>query len=178
MNKAIFLDRDGVIIKSKIVNHKPFAYKTINEIKIITGVKKYISLFKKEGWKVIVITNQPDVKYGHNTFANVEKINKYLKNFLSIDEFYVCYHGNKDNCKCRKPKCGLFFKAKKKYDIDFNLSYMIGDRWSDVKAGNSAGCKTFFIDYFYNEKLAKNYTYKVKSFTEAAKIILKIKNKK
>lgn len=125
-----------------------------------------------------MISNQPDVKYGNNTFANVKKINEYLKNFLSIDEFYVCYHGNKDNCKCRKPKCGLFFKAKKKYDIDFNLSYMIGDRWSDIKAGNSVGCKTFFIDYFYNEKLAKKYTYKVKSFTEAAKIILKIKNKK
>jgi D-glycero-D-manno-heptose 1,7-bisphosphate phosphatase len=114
MNKAIFLDRDGVVIKSKIINQKPFAYKKINEIKIITGVKKYLSLFKKEGWKVIVISNQPDVKYGNNTFANVKKINEYLKNFLSIDEFYVCYHGNKDNCKCRKPKCGLFFKAKKK----------------------------------------------------------------
>ena len=68
---------------------------------------------------------------------------------------FVCYHDDHDNCVCRKPKPGLLLEAVKKWDIDLKKSYMIGDRWKDVEAGRSAGCKTIFIDCNYGETKPK-----------------------
>ena len=100
---------------------------------------------------MIGITNQPDVARGTQTREIVEQINAFLLDRLPIEEIFVCYHDNHDQCDCRKPKPGLIIAAAQKYKIDLNNSFMIGDRWTDVEAGRRAGCKTFFIDYEYNE---------------------------
>ena len=87
--------------------------------------------------------------------------------------FYVCYHDDNHDCNCRKPKIGLFLKAKKKWNINFKKSIMIGDRWKDIEAGNKLGCKTYFIDYKYKESKKIMYNYKVNNLLEAAKHIEK-----
>jgi D-glycero-D-manno-heptose 1,7-bisphosphate phosphatase len=173
MNKAVFLDRDGVINKALVKDGKPFSPHNFNDLKILPGVKKSLRALRDSNWLIIVITNQPDVARGKITKEEVEKINNFLKNNLSVDEIYTCYHDNNDFCDCRKPQAGALTAAAKNNGIDLNKSFMIGDRWSDIEAGDRAGCKTFFIDYSYKEKRPSNFTFKVKSLAEAVDIILK-----
>ena len=175
MNKAIFLDRDGVINQVNLVDGKPYPPKDINELILLPKVAESLQLLKNAGYFLIVITNQPDVARGKTKIETVEVMNQYLKDSLAIDHFFTCYHDDIENCNCRKPKPGSFLKAAEQYNINISSSFMIGDRWRDVEAGNNVGCKTFFIDYSYREKQPKSYDYKVKSLYEAAKIILGIK---
>lgn len=168
MKKAVFIDRDGVLIEAPKIKKKPKSIKKLNEIKILKDVKHGIKLLKKK-FKLIIVTNQPDVSRKIITKKSVNKINNFLKKKLKINHVLVCFHDDKDKCKCRKPKAGLFIKAKKIWKIDLRKSYMIGDRKIDIQAGNNAGCKNFFIDYQYAErKPSKKYCEYVKSFYQAA----------
>ena len=151
INRAIFLDRDGIIIKAPVKNGYPKATKTISKIKIIPGIKKICKSLKKK-FKLIMITNQPDVAKKENTKKNVIIINDYLKSYLGLDSVYVCYSNNEES-KDRKPNPGMILKAKKKYNLNLKHCYVIGDRWRDIDAGHNAHCKTIFVDYKYKEKL-------------------------
>ena len=175
MNKAIFLDRDGVINQVNLFDGKPYPPKDINELILLPKVNEALELLKDAGYLLIVITNQPDVVRGKTKIETVEAINQFLKDSLPIDDIFTCYHDDIENCDCRKPKPGNILKAADKYNINIPSSFMIGDRWRDIEAGESAGCKTFFIDYSYQEKQPESYDYKVKSLYDAAKIILKDK---
>jgi D-glycero-D-manno-heptose 1,7-bisphosphate phosphatase len=174
MNKAIFLDRDGVINLVNLVDGKPHPPKDLSELILLPKVAEALQLLKHAGYLLIVITNQPDVARGKTKIETVEAINQFLRNSLPIDDIFTCYHDDIEGCNCRKPKPGNILQAADQYNINILSSFMIGDRWRDVEAGESAGCKTFFIDYSYQEKQPKNFTYKVKSLHEAAKIILEI----
>lgn len=161
MNKAIFLDRDGVINRVIMHNGIPNPPIRLSDVYLITGIKELIKKWHDDGYIVIVITNQPDVANNIVTKNKVDKINKYLKSEVMFDDIFVCYHNGNDNCNCRKPKVGLFIEAKTKYNIDFSKSYMIGDRWKDMEAGEKVGCKTIFIDNNYEEKkpIGPDYTF-------------------
>jgi D-glycero-D-manno-heptose 1,7-bisphosphate phosphatase len=174
MNKAIFLDRDGVINQVNLVDGKPHPPKDLSELILLPKVAEALQLFKDAGYLLIVITNQPDVVRGKTKLETVEAINQFLKDSLPIDDIFTCYHDDIEDCNCRKPKPGNILQAAEQYNINIPASFMVGDRWRDVEAGESAGCKTFFIDYRYQEKQPEFYGYKVKSLYEAAKIILEI----
>ena len=109
-SKAVFLDRDGVINRPIIYKHKPYSPRLIKDFKLIKNVKKAIKILKFKGYKVIIITNQPDAKL--NSKIKIISINK-TKNILKIDKIYSCFHNDQDNCQCRKPKIGNILKAKK-----------------------------------------------------------------
>lgn len=172
MTKAIFLDRDGVIIKSITIDGKPYAARKLESVKILPNVKESLNRLISDNWKIFVVTNQPDVARGIISKEDVEEINTYLDKILPITKFYTCYHDDEDFCNCRKPNPGFLISAAIRNNIDLSKSYMIGDRWKDIEAGKRAGCKTFFIDYNYNEKKPYNYNYRVKSLNEAVEIIL------
>ena len=174
MNKAIFLDRDGVINQVNLVNGKPHPPKDLSELIVLPKVSEALQLLKDAGYLLIVITNQPDVVRGKTKIEAVEAINQFLKDSLPIDDIFTCYHDDIEDCNCRKPKPGNILQAAEQYNINIPASFMVGDRWRDVEAGESAGCKTFFIDYRYQEKQPEFYGYKVKSLYEAAKIISEI----
>jgi len=146
MNKALFLDRDG------IVNYNTFCHgisqppKDISEVKIIPGIEIVLIYAIQEGFFPIVVTNQPDVARGNQKREVVEEINSYIKSKLPILEFFVCYHDDLDNCICKKPKTGLLHFAAQKYNIELWKSFMVGDRDKDVVAGNNAGCKTIYMN--------------------------------
>jgi D-glycero-D-manno-heptose 1,7-bisphosphate phosphatase len=97
-----------------------------------------------------------------------------LKKETKFDDIFVCYHDDVDNCDCRKPKAGLLTQASKKWNIDLKKSFMIGDRWIDIEAGNNVGCKTIFIDYKYDEYKPENPNFITDSLINAASIIKKI----
>jgi D-glycero-D-manno-heptose 1,7-bisphosphate phosphatase len=104
---------------------------------------------KAAGYLLICVTNKPDIERGLMTQASVDAIYNKMRALLPLDDVYICYHENSD---CYKPKPGLLLAATKKYDIDLAQSYMIGDRWRDIEAGQNAGCKTIWIDRGYAEK--------------------------
>jgi len=167
MQKAVFVDRDGVLIKALRINNKPHSIKKIEQLEIIKGVARGIKILKKN-FNIIMVTNQPDVYRKKIRKSNVIKINNFLKKKLKLDDIYVCYHDNIHKCSCRKPKSGMFLLAKKKWNIDLKKSFLIGDRFSDIIAGKKAGCTNFFINYNYNEKLPSiKSCYFVKSFYKA-----------
>jgi D-glycero-D-manno-heptose 1,7-bisphosphate phosphatase len=149
---AVFLDRDGIINRAVVRGGRPYPPGGIEAVELIPGAVSSINLLIEGGYEVIGITNQPDVARGTLSREVVESINALINSLLPIREIFVCYHDNIDNCDCRKPKPGLIFKAAEKYGIDLPKSWMVGDRWKDIAAGQAAGVKTIFIDYHYNEE--------------------------
>jgi D-glycero-D-manno-heptose 1,7-bisphosphate phosphatase len=172
MSKAVFLDRDGVLNAVKIKDGRPYPPSSIQELRILDGVSESLQKLHAAGFLLIVITNQPDVARGTATKQSVEEINQFLFKNLILDEIRVCFHDSRDACRCRKPLPGLILSAVKENNIVLEESYMVGDRWRDIDAGNAAGCKTLYIDNNYSEKKAINFTFKVSSLYEAATLIL------
>jgi D-glycero-D-manno-heptose 1,7-bisphosphate phosphatase len=170
--RAVFLDRDGVINKSLVIDGKPVAPATIDQFEILPGVPAAIARLKDAGLTVIVATNQPDVARGTHRRSDVEAMHNQLKDRLKVDDIYACYCLEGPGCDCYKPKPGMLLEAARKWGIDLARSFMIGDRWRDVGAGKAAGCRTFFIDYGYRERRPDNPDYVVKDLAEAVGIIL------
>jgi D-glycero-D-manno-heptose 1,7-bisphosphate phosphatase len=148
---AVFLDRDGVINRAVIRDGKPYPPARQEDVEILPGAVSSIQQLAKRGYVLIGITNQPDVARGTQSREVVESINAMILSRLPLREIFVCYHDNIDNCDCRKPKPGLILRATKKYGLDLSQSWMVGDRWKDIAAGQSAGLKTIFVDYHYAE---------------------------
>ncbi len=157
--KAVFLDRDGVI--NEVVYHQemgildsPF---TAEQLKILPDVGKAINLLHKQGFKVIIISNQPGLAKAHftlNTFKKMQQkmITELKKQKAFVDAEYYCFHhphgtvaSYTKTCTCRKPKPGMVRSAAKKHNIDLSQSWMIGDGIIDIQAGQAAGCKTILI---------------------------------
>ena len=144
MNKALFLDRDGVL-NQLIQNRPPWL---ISEIKLYKEAKEIIKLAKTKNYIPIVISNQPDAGRGKLSYKKLNLINQRIMKNLSIDYFYICKHPYDGLCDCRKPKSGSFFKAKTEHNINLKNSFMIGDREKDIIAGHNAGCVTLKISKF------------------------------
>ena len=172
MRRAVFLDRDGVINKAFVIEGVPSPPKNLSELEILDGVKDAITLLSANHFEVIVVTNQPDVARGIVSQEIVESLNAFLSKELGIKYFFSCLHDDSDGCDCRKPKPGLILQAVRDLNLDIQNSYMVGDRWRDVSAGQAAGCKCFFIDYEYDEKSPVLPFTKVSSLIEAVRLIL------
>ncbi len=174
MKKAIFLDRDGVINKAFVKNGLPISPNSLDEIEILPGVKESILKLKKLNFLCLVVTNQPDVPRGKINKNTVIKMNSFLKKETKLDDIFVCYHDDIDNCNCRKPKPGLLLKASKKWNVELKKSFMIGDRWRDIQAGESVGCKTIYLDYKYQDIKPKNPNFVTDTLLNAVHIIEKV----
>jgi len=171
LRRAVFLDRDGVINRAIVRAGKPYPPISLDEVEILPGVAEAMNKLHSSGFLLIVITNQPDVARGTAKREDVEKINTFISAHLPVDQFITCYHDNEDSCDCRKPLPGSLLKAAKEHNIDLSKSFMVGDRWRDIDAGASAGCKTFFINYQYTEKQPDSPDFIVSSLLEVEKII-------
>jgi D-glycero-D-manno-heptose 1,7-bisphosphate phosphatase len=148
LNKAMFLDRDGVIneVKTKRVKfvNKP------EQFYFLEGVKEAVTLLSREGYMLFVVTNQGGVGLGYLSHGHLEQIHDYMVGELEmaggkIHEVSCCTHKPHEGCACRKPEPGMILDLAEKYDLDLASSYMIGDREPDIEAGRKAGCKTILI---------------------------------
>jgi D-sedoheptulose 7-phosphate isomerase len=174
LRPAVFLDRDGVLNRAIVRDGKPYPPSGLGELELLPDVASSLGDLKAKGFALYVVTNQPDVGRGTRTRDSVEAIHEALSASLPIDDIFVCYHDDADNCACRKPKPGLLFEAQRKYNVDLSRSFVVGDRWRDIDAGHSAGCKTILIDYDYRErKPVQPPEATVRSLREAADWIMR-----
>ena len=139
MFPAIFLDRDGVLIENRhdYVREWSDVYVFPEAIRALTrpAIKNY---------KVVIVTNQSAVGRGLISLDTANEINNRLVNLIhsnggQIDGVFICPHTPDDDCACRKPKPGLLLQASKELSLNLHRSWMIGDAWSDVQAGQAAG---------------------------------------
>jgi D-glycero-D-manno-heptose 1,7-bisphosphate phosphatase len=143
---GVFLDRDGVINKTFLKNGKSIPPRSVQEIEILPEVPEALEILRNLGHQIVIVTNQPDASRGSSTIEQIQEINLSISKLTGISKIYTCFHDYKDNCQCRKPLPGLLIAAAKDLNIDLSKSYMVGDRLSDVEAGNAAGCQSFLVN--------------------------------
>lgn len=171
--KGILLDRDGVINRAIIRDDKPCAPRSLTELEILPNVVESIEILRQYEFKIAIITNQPDLSKNLISQNEYESINNEIKKQTGIKKIYTCVHLDSDNCECRKPKTKLLKQASLELNLELKSSFLIGDRWRDIEAGQAAGCSCFFIDYGYKEKKPQNPFTTVENLLEATLIIIK-----
>tara|TARA_B100001059_G_C17480985_1_gene401671 strand:- start:27 stop:545 length:519 start_codon:yes stop_codon:yes gene_type:complete len=164
--KIAFLDRDGVLNSSKI-NGGYVGF--IKDFKWIKGAKKTIKYLKLKNYKIVIVTNQSGIARGYFSLKDVYKLHKYIsvelkKIGVSIDKIFFCpYHKDgiikkyKKNSNLRKPKIGMYLKAKKIWNIDKKNSFMVGDQITDMQFAKKAGIK----GHFFDQENLYNFIYKI-----------------
>jgi D-glycero-D-manno-heptose 1,7-bisphosphate phosphatase len=148
MQKALFLDRDGVINVEK-----DYLYK-IEDFEFIDGIFELCKYFIQNNYLIFIVTNQSGIARGYYSVDDFNKLtdwmlNQFLSNDIQIKQVYYCPHHPDitGGCECRKPKPGMIKEASKKYDIDLKNSIIIGDKESDIESGLSAGIvETYLFD--------------------------------
>ncbi|AEA33416.1 D-glycero-alpha-D-manno-heptose-1,7-bisphosphate 7-phosphatase [Hippea maritima] len=146
--KAVFLDRDGTIIED--VNY----LSRLKDIRLIDKAKEALEIFKENGFKIIVVSNQSGVGRGYFSSDFVKEANDIINRMVDglIDGFYFCPHLPEDNCSCRKPKTGMVDAAIRDFNLSKEGSFVIGDKESDVELGINAGIEPVLILTGYGKK--------------------------
>lgn len=145
MVKAIFIDKDGVLVDNSGYPDIIPSDKLL-ENNILKGLKN----IQEKGYKKIIVSNQPWISKGilskQQVDAIFESVLKKLKEKeIIIEDYYYCPHHTADNCECKKPKPKMVLDAAKKHDIDINESFIVGDMDNEILLGKSIGLKTILV---------------------------------
>lgn len=147
MNKAIFLDRDGVINNPR----KNYYVFRKEDFEVNKGVFEALKYFASKDYLLIIITNQGGISKGKYTKEDVELLHAHMESVFAehkiyFSSVYYCpHHSKRENCLCRKPKPLMLEKAIARFDISADDSWFIGDKRTDIEAGRQAGLKTIKI---------------------------------
>lgn len=150
--RAVFLDRDGVLIDVRLINGIPHPPSNLTDVSVLPGAHEACASLKGVGLLLIVVTNQPDISRGSSEVSDVMAINQQLIKEFDLDGVYTCPHDDPDGCRCRKPASSLITEAASDFGIALHKSFMVGDRWRDIEAGRGAGCRTIWIRQKYEER--------------------------
>ena len=173
VNRAVFLDRDGVINRAFVREGKPHPPASLAEFELLPGVAEACAQLKRAGFLLVVATNQPDVGRGTQRREEVDAMHEAMCARLPIDRVEVCCDpGRGEPSEFRKPAPGMLLRAARGRRIDLGASFMVGDRWRDIDCGLAAGCRTVFIDHGYDEALRQAPHFRATSLLEAAVLIL------
>ena len=145
MTKLVILDRDGVINEDSD-NYIRSAREWIE----IPGSIEAIARLSLAGYKVVVATNQSGLARGFFTDETLDAMHTKLLNLVQaqggkIDGIYVCPHGPKDDCRCRKPRTGLIEQIFSRFDAHRSDTWLVGDSLRDLQAGIDSGCKAALV---------------------------------
>lgn len=153
LKKAVFLDRDGTL------NEDPGYLNDPSQLRLLPEVGEALSVLKEHGFVLVVVSNQSGVARGLIDKSALPKIHKKMNELLDpwsvkVDRFELCLHRPEDECDCRKPKPKLILDAARELGVDVSQSYMIGDKVSDIVAGQAAGCKGALLVLTGNGRVA------------------------
>ncbi len=142
MNKAIFLDRDGVINENVAAYVRSWA-----DVEIFPGALAALARLRGSSYKIVIVTNQSAVGRGILPLAEAQAINHRLIQEIEkcggrVDGLFMCPHAPSDACDCRKPKPGLLLQAASALDLDLSRSILVGDALTDIQAGQNAKIPT------------------------------------
>lgn len=143
-NIAVFLDRDGTINEDSGYLHKP------EELVVINGAAEAIRRLNSAGIMVVIVSNQSGVGRGYFADSDVEAVNDKLVGIIGaigarVDAIYYCNHHPDEDCGCRKPSLGMLNKASAEHGIDLALSYVVGDKGSDIELARNAGARSVLV---------------------------------
>lgn len=161
-NKAVFLDRDGVCNLPRGTDSlgNPESPLRFQDFQLFPFVGASVREINQLGFLIFIVTNQPAVAKGKMLLLELDKMHAFLKSSVlkqggKIQKIYQCLHHPDPQqvvdkkllvkCSCRKPEPGMLFQAALEFQIDLKRSWMIGDSWKDVLAGEKAGCRTILI---------------------------------
>jgi D-glycero-D-manno-heptose 1,7-bisphosphate phosphatase len=171
-SSAVFLDRDGVLVRALAGPGAPRSASTLDELELLPDAAEACAALKEAGFTLVVVTNQPEIARGTVAAGMVARQNDALREALPLDDVVVCPHDDADACECRKPRPGMLLGAAARLGLDLEGSFMVGDRWRDVEAGRSAGCRVVFVDHGYDEPLQSKPDAVVSGVGAAARWIL------
>jgi histidinol-phosphate phosphatase family protein len=144
-DRAVFVDKDGTLIEDVPYNVDPAL------LRFTPGAIEGLRLLNSQGWRLIVVTNQPGIALGYFDEEALAHLQQALTRMsadegIALEGFEACPHAPDDGCTCRKPQPGLLQRAARLYGIDLSRSWMVGDILNDVEAGRRAGCRTVLLD--------------------------------
>ncbi|ACK66334.1 histidinol-phosphate phosphatase family protein [Rippkaea orientalis PCC 8801] len=168
LNKALFLDRDGVVI-----DYIPYLSQP-EQVRLPHGAGEALKTWQDAGYLLILITNQAGVGRGYYTLEDVEAVHTYIRQEygklgVSFEDIFVCPHHPEDNCLCRKPSPEMLIQASKKHQISLSQSFFVGDAPSDLQAAIEADCQPVLVLTGRGEETIKNiaqYSTEIKVFAK------------
>jgi D-glycero-D-manno-heptose 1,7-bisphosphate phosphatase len=169
---AVFLDRDGVLVRARVLEGRPYAIRSVDELELEQGAREACDALRAAGFVLVVVTNQPEVARGTLARSDVDEIHARLAELLPLDEVVTCPHDDADGCACRKPRPGMLLDAASRLGIDLAASYAIGDRWRDIEAARRAGCTSVFLDRGYSEPVPERPDVTVRELRDGVSWIL------
>lgn len=145
MRRAVFLDRDGVLNPLEHRDGRGRAPVSLEAFRLYPWAGSAVQRLRAAGCVCVVVTNQPEIATGELEPAVLEVMHERLRRETGVDAIYVCPHRDEDQCVCRKPKPGLLLRAARELNLDLAASFLVGDRWRDIGAGEAAGCITVLV---------------------------------
>ena len=141
---AVFIDRDGTLIREKNYLSEP------GGVRLIAGAVDALKLLRRAGYALIMVTNQSGIGRGYFTEKQLHEVHRHLAALLKkegaiLDAIYYCPHHPDEDCKCRKPALGMVKAAKKQFNLDLRRSYAVGDHTNDFLLGQNMGGKGIFV---------------------------------
>jgi len=168
--RAVFLDRDGVINRVVVRDCQVGSPRSLAEFEFESGIGKPIERLRAAGYRLFVVTNQPDVARGLLDAEALAAMTDQIKAVLPIDGVKVCPHQDSDQCACRKPRPGMLMELAAREGLELRASFLIGDSWKDAGAARAAGCKSIILDRPYNQEVRADF--RVSDLVGAARVIL------
>ena len=168
--RAVFLDRDGVLVQELVVDGRALAPLTLSDFRLVPEAATQTQRLRDAGLVCLVFTNQPEVATGELAVDVLTAMHRQLRATVPVDDIYVCPHHEADGCVCRKPRTGMLTAAAEQWGVQLEASFVIGDRWRDVDAGKAAGCFAVLIERAYSG--CDTADARVRTLAEAVDIVL------
>jgi D-glycero-D-manno-heptose 1,7-bisphosphate phosphatase len=143
--RAVFLDRDGVLNALVMRDGVAVSPRSMEDFAIVPDARASVTRLKDAGFRVFVITNQPDIARGRMPKTVLDEMSSALRAELPLDDIAICTHDDRDDCACRKPRAGMLHTLAERWQVDLPRSVVVGDSWRDMRAGRAANCKTVML---------------------------------
>ncbi len=171
---AVLLDRDGVLVRLVWRAGRWVSPRQLAEFALLPGAAAAVTRLRAAGLPVIVVTNQPDLARGLLEMRTLAEMHRQLAAQLAVDAIYVCPHDDADGCACRKPRPGLLLAAARDFSLDLRRSFLVGDSWKDIAAGQAVGCRTVHVASPALEAELGRADFSAAGISAAAELILRV----